>query len=537
MSPARWTRLPRYLRDQLPVADLLLGARVLRQLPGFFRHPLTLTESRSILRHRLASRESALLGLARRAIYAQPKSPYRQLLALAGCEYGDLERLVRAEGVDGALIRLLGQGVYLTTEESKGRQPVVRGSTSLTVDPRDLASPGAGEQVPTHSGGSRGAPRPLTISLDFLRDRAVNNAICHDLEGGGNAPKGLWHVPGGGVAAALRFSAFGSPIARWFTQVPSDAPGLDPRYRRAEHVLAWGARLGRARMPRPEHVPVSQPLPVAQWLAEVLRAGQRPILRSFVSPAVRACQAAAEQGLDLTGAIITLAGEPVTAARLATIGRSGARGVPTYGSVETGEIGWGCQQAVASDDCHIYEDSIALVQAAAASAGPNLPPSAFFVSSLSPSMPLVLFNVSMGDQGQLSRRRCGCSIEQAGWSLHVSSIRSFEKLTAGGMTFVDSDIATVLDEVLPARFGGGPTHYQLLEEEDGEGRPRLRLLVDPAIGPVDEALIAQAFIEAIGGGNGAARVMGQVWQDSRIVQVDRRPPFTTARGKINHLHR
>jgi hypothetical protein len=143
----------------------------------------------------------------------------------------------------------------------------------------------------------------------------------------------------------------------------------------------------------------------------------------------------------------------------------------------------------------------------------------------------------MGDLGELSRRRCGCPIGAAGWSLHVSAIRSFEKLTAGGMTFVDSDIATVLDEVLPARFGGGPTHYQLLEEEDGDGRPRLRLLVDPAIGPVDETLVAQTFVEAISSGNGAARVMGQVWQDSRIVQVDRRPPFTTARGKINHLHR
>src|SRR5688572_27052840 len=151
MSSARWARLPRYLRDQLSLADLLLAARVLRRLPGFFRHPLTLAESRTILRRRLESRESALLGLARQAIYPQPKSPYRQLLALAGCEYGDLERLVRAEGVDGALVELLGQGVYLTAEESKGRQPVVRGSTTLIVDPRGLAYPGAGEQVPTHS--------------------------------------------------------------------------------------------------------------------------------------------------------------------------------------------------------------------------------------------------------------------------------------------------------------------------------------------------------------------------------------------------
>lgn len=58
--------------------------------------------------------------------------------------------------------------------------------------------------------------------------------------------------------------------------------------------------------------------------------------------------------------------------------------------------------------------------------------------------------------------------ERLGWTLHLHGIRSVEKLTAAGMTFLDSDVIRVLEEVLPGRFGGGPTHYQLVEEEDAE---------------------------------------------------------------------
>ena len=72
-----------------------------------------------------------------------------------------------------------------------------------------------------------------------------------------------------------------------------------------------------------------------------------------------------------------------------------------------------------------------------------------------------------------------------GWTTHLREIRSHEKLTAGGMTFLDTDLIRVLEEVLPARFGGAPTDYQLVEEEAAEGQPRVRLLVHPRIGAVD----------------------------------------------------
>ena len=112
----------------------------------------------------------------------------------------------------------------------------------------------------------------------------------------------------------------------------------------------------------------------------------------------------------------------------------------------------------------------------------------------------------------------------------------YEKLTTAGMTFLDTDLIKVLEDVLPARFGGGPTHYQLVEKEGRDGRPLLRLLVHPAVGPVDPAAVANAFFTAIGAGSNAARVMELFWRAADLLRVERRAPRVGESGKILHLH-
>jgi hypothetical protein len=104
------------------------------------------------------------------------------------------------------------------------------------------------------------------------------------------------------------------------------------------------------------------------------------------------------------------------------------------------------------------------------------------------------------------------------------------------MTFLDTDILPVLDEILPARFGGGPTDYQLLEEEADDGRPRLRLLVHPTIGSIDPEAVAEVFLSAIGSGCGAERVMELQWRGAGLLRVERKSPVATAGGKILHVH-
>ena len=113
--------------------DLGIGVGLVGPLVSFLRHPLGLPEAGAELARRLSRRERDFLALAQDAIYGKPDSIYHRLLRHAGCEQGDLGRLVEREGLDEALRRLHRQGVYLTVDEGKGRRPVIRGS--LTVPP------------------------------------------------------------------------------------------------------------------------------------------------------------------------------------------------------------------------------------------------------------------------------------------------------------------------------------------------------------------------------------------------------------------
>jgi hypothetical protein len=512
------------------VTDELWGAaRFLGSLPGFLRRPVGSAEARATIGRRMERRGPDFLALVRRAVYGHAASPYRRLLHEAGCEYPDLERLVTREGVEGALRVLHRQGVYLTVDEFKGRRPAVRGSMVLPVDPRSLRNPASAAHLPVRSGGSRSAGTPFPIDLGFVRDCAVDTRVAFDAMGGAGSHKAIWEVPGAGaVFRILKYAGCGHVPARWFSQVDSADPTLHPRYRWSARAMGWGGILAGTRLPRPDHVPADDPLPIARWMVEVLRAGGVPHLRTFPSSAVNVCQAAHRAGLDLSGALLMVAGEPVTAARIRTMRAVGTRVWPRFGSMETGPLGFGCLAPTEPDDVHLVDDQHAVVQV---EDDPTL-----WLTSLRPRAPLVLLNASLGDRATISGRRCGCPLEEVGWDTHLHTIRSHEKLTAAGMTFLDTDILRVLEDVLPARFGGAPTEYQLLEEEAPDGQPRLALLVHPAVGPLDVDTVRAAFLEAIGAGSGAERVMALLWRDAGLLRVERRPPLATLSGKILHLH-
>lgn len=90
--------------------------------------------------------------------------------------------------------------------------------------------------------------------------------------------------------------------------------------------------------------------------------------------------------------------------------------------------------------------------------------------------------------------------------------------------------------ILPARFGDTPLCHQLVEEEAGDGRPRLALLVHPDRGPLDESAVADAFLEAIASLGPMQRVMSRVWRDTGVLRVVRARPQSTPGGKVLHLH-
>jgi hypothetical protein len=514
--------------------DIGAGARFVYSFVSTASRPVGLPEAHASLRARFRHREADFLAFVDSAIYRNPDSPYRALLALAGCELGDFQKLVRQDGIEGALGALYRRGVYLTVDEMKGRRPAVRGSASVTVEPHRLRVPGSGAHVVTHSSGSRGARTALALDVASLRVQAGNLRLLFQARGGDRWVHATWAVPGSAVIGRLHhYQTLRLRVSRWFSQVDVRAPGLHPRYRFSVHLQRLGSLLVGLPLPAPEHVPVDAPLPIARWMATVLQAGRIPHLWTFPSSAVRLCQAARQAGLDLRGGQFSVSGEPVTAARLRTIQGAGAVVQPLYGSSETGLMGYGCLEPDGTDDFHVASDLHALIQAGTAE-GP-FRPRALLVTSLRSTARVALLNVSLGDEAELGPRSCGCPLERLGWKRHLRAVRSFEKLNAGGIALLDTDVVKVLEETLPARFGGGPTDYQLVEEESAHGGPRLRLLVHPALGPLDEAAVAETFLTSIGEGSGIERLVELQWRQAGLPVVERRPPRAAASGKIHHL--
>src|SRR5688572_25074891 len=81
-------------------------ARLTRDLPIFLRHPVTFARAAAKVQEQLRFREQRFLAVVERGIFANPRSPYLWLLRQAGCESGDLRKLVRELGLEGALAQL-----------------------------------------------------------------------------------------------------------------------------------------------------------------------------------------------------------------------------------------------------------------------------------------------------------------------------------------------------------------------------------------------------------------------------------------------
>ncbi len=160
---------------------------------------------------------------------------------------------------------------------------------------------------------------------------------------------------------------------------------------------------------------------------------------------------------------------------------------------------------------------------------------ALYYTTLLPSSPKLMLNVESDDYGILEKRRCGCLLGELGFDLHLHEIRSYDKLTSEGMTFLGSELISLVDELLPSRYGGNPTDYQFVEEEEG-GLPRISLVISPRVGVVDEAKIVDAVLALLKSYPSSKKLMSDVWRDSRTLRVVRREPYVTSAAKILPLH-
>jgi len=507
-----------------------MAFRFLSRLPFYLRNPLTIVESSSILEQRLEHRERDFLDLVRLAVFQNPASPYHRLLRAAGCEPGDLEQLIQKEGMEDGLGKLFDSGIYLTADEYKGRRPVVRGSTTFTVQPHELQNPLVVPQFWARTSGSRGNSTRIPFDLNCVRDHAVNTFLTLQARGGTGWRNAVWAMPG--IIPVLWFSICDGPADRWFWNIREGTPDLSRWTLWKAHLITRMGRLAGIAMPRQEFAPYDDPRIIADWMMQTLQEGQVPHLWTTPSLAIQMCRVAEERGMDLPGAQFTLTGEPILESHLSAIRRVHAGALPDYGSVDSGgSFSGGCLTPVAPDEVHLFEDLNAVIQVDK----PPFPKRALLLSSIRPTTPFVLLNVSMGDTATLTRRCCDCPMQALGWRTHLHTIRSFEKLSAGGVTFADADVVHILSDLLPQRFGGGPTDYQLVEDLTQGDQPRLCLLVHPRVGPVNSDLLSAAFLEALGHHSEPYRAMAMQWRESGFLSVQSRAPYATSSGKILHL--
>ncbi len=523
--------------DHMPFLppDLRTAARLLWQLPSYLRRRIGHEEARAILADRLARRGERLLARIDEGMLPFPDHPCRRLLEHAGCEAGDVGKLIDTEGVEGTLRRLFQAGVYLTGDEAKGRCEVVRGSLRFRVEPDQLRNRRVGGQLVVASSGSRGRPTSALLDLDGLLESCVNTRLDYDARGAVSWRKALWTIPGPtGFTTCLRgLVTCGASPEVWFSLIDGRARDLQAGIRLGPTLAALTCRALGHSIPTPRYAPLDEPSAVLEWLERVRREAGVPLISTYPSAALGLCKAAAKAGVELRGVKLALRGEPLTAARRKFLTDAGIESHVIYGSAELSIVGYGCVSPAMADEVHLMHDLVALVQAEAAA---PLPRGALVLTPLAPTAGLAVLNLSIGDTGVVERRPCGCPHEQYGWTTRLHTIRSFEKLNAGGMTFADTDLIAVLEDVLPARFGGTPLCYQLVEEEAADGRPRLILLVHPDRGPLDESAVADAFLEAIASLGPMQRVMSKVWRDTDVLRVARAAPESTPGGKVLHLH-
>jgi hypothetical protein len=525
-------------RSRSAFEEIALAARFFRHLPGFLRTPLTLEACRARAREGLRTRHVSFLTMLERAVFARPSSPYRKLLDHAGITLGDVQELVRREGLEGALERLYDAGVYVTLAEFKGRLPVRRGNLVIETDASAFANPLAKPHVATQTGGSRSTGKSVHIDLDHYAQDAVYDRLFLEAFGLAERPYAFWRPPppwNAGFLALFTRARMGLPAERWFSQheLTLDRHGWKHAALTVATVLA--ARLCGSPMPMPEHVPLAEAWRVATWLAGARAAGTPAKFNTNVASAVRICTASRERGLNIAGTVFRVGGEPLTPARQRVIEQSGARAVAHYSMTETGRIGMACSAPHALDDVHLLLDKVALIRRppTTASADGVL---ANVLTTLLPTTPKLMLNVDSGDYGTVVDRRCGCLLDQIGYSVHLHTIRSYEKLTSEGMTFLGVDLVRLLEEVLPASFGGDPTDYQLIEtEEEGTGLPRIDLVVSPRVGPVDEGIMKESVLRTLDASGGTG-TFGDRWRQAGTLRVVRREPYATPVGKVLPLH-
>ena len=103
------------------------------------------------------------------------------------------------------------------------------------------------------------------------------------------------------------------------------------------------------------------------------------------------------------------------------------------------------------------------------------------------------------------------------------------------MNLAEVDLTRIIDEVLPQKFGGDSTDYQIVEEEDEKGFTRLNIIVSPRIGDISERELLNTVLSELKSGKIKA-LIPEIFLQVETFRVKRTYPISTKMGKILPLH-
>lgn len=519
-----------------PLSTLAAYARVVRNVDRFLRDRLTPDQARTIIKQRLETREDRFLAVVEQQIFAHPRSPYLPLLRRAGCELGDLRNVVKRHGLERALEMMRDEGVYFSFEEFKGRRDVVRGNISFRPSERDFDNPLRESDLEVRTGASRSRGSPIKMTLDAIAEnRAIAFSLMLEAVGASQSPLMTWlpgFPSGSGFFLWLGLARIGKPPLRWFAVTNPARSTVSSRHRLLLPAARLLARRYGLRLPAPEFTPLSASEVVLEAMLGARRRWGNCVLITTPSAAVRVASLARQRGESLEHVRFLVGSEPLTPGKAEEIRRTGAGVNSRYIFMEGGAAGIGCGNPNVPDDMHFMADSFALIQNRRVVPGIGQL-DAFMFTSLLTLGPKVMLNVESDDFGDISRRHCGCPLDDLGLHRHVGAIRSFTKLTGEGATVFGTGASHLLEEVLPREFGGSSVDYQLLESEDENHLTRLFLIVSPDVGNIDEQMLLKRFNHLMWK---AAIGVPEPWFQAQTIQVVRRYPIETPGGKLLPIH-
>jgi len=484
-----------------------------------------------LVRRQLENRESLFLDTLRRAVFDETSHPYCEMFHLAKCSHQDVANLVQRDGLEAALHQIRAAGVYLSQDEFKGHTPIVRGGREIPASSGSFRNPLAKGTMRHVTSGSRGKPIQSYRSSEFLiHQEALHELVVREFGLQQRAqvilrptlPSAL------GLQDCVIAARKGHRLAGWYS---SGRSGL---YAPATAALVMVARSAGCRIPFPTVLPANDFSSAAEQVARLCDEGVPCLVSGPASPAVRLAAAALDRKLDIRGTLFLVSGESLTDAKRLVIEEAGGEPFARYGVSELGFIGHGCRQMTKGDCVHLYSNALAAITHRRAAPLTDIEVDSLLYTTLLPSAPLVLINFEVNDSGVLEKADCDCEFSHLGFHWRIRDIFSFGKMTGHGMTLMGTELVRLLEHVLPARLGGRPGDFQLIEYE-GSAQTTIELRVSPRVRESSPEKIRECFLAEVRLVYGGS-LAGRAWRHADALDVVLAEPVVTSSGKVNALH-